>query len=244
MKNLYLVTSAIMSATGSPTERFMQTLHTFDSIRSKDPNSEIWLCDSSTASLNKPMLDLMEDIKYIDLSEDVRVHEIKREAKQIDMPVTKEIRSFYENGYIKNMTESYTLNKVLEMIEPGKYNRIFKISGRYFFNINFNLDKRNVFGKINMISKSPSPFEERSIILTGTEYCRGTVTWDYCSSLHFTIVQNYKNIERYLINQFSNRRLGDIEHALTICFDDSIVNDLEEMGVMGRINGESNIYKG
>lgn len=246
MKNLYIVTSAIIidGASSEDTSiRLAQTQHTIDSILSRDHNADIIIADSSHLPANGFTMSFLKRVNFISYTKDDRIHQIRREVKTLNMPVSEKVRGFYELGYIKNATESHVLCNVLKEIDHTKYQRIFKISGRYFYTDKFNMESRLNIGKFNVARLGNSPWPKN---LTNCEHARSCVTWDYCTTLHDEVIKLFENIRGNIEYCSKNRMLTDIEHGLAKYLDDNIVNVLPEMGVAGQVNNEKSkgVYYG
>jgi len=240
MKSLFLITSAIMSGDGNPEERLIQTLHTIDSINCRFDNVEIWLIDSSTQSLDPYYLPLIDkSVKILDLSGDERIHQIKKEVKEFNLPVTQNFREFYELGCVKNLTESYVINQCFLKIDPSKYDRIYKISGRYFLTDKFKIDENNTPGKMVLKPKMKSKLGKKYI---SSDYYRYCITWNFCTSIFEEIKESFQLIETYLKDQADSDLLGDIEHGLDLFIPERLIHEINRTGVVGRVNGGVSIH--
>lgn len=237
MKALFIVTSAIRSGNGSHEERLFQTLHTIDSIRSRFSQAEVWLCDSSVNSiyeLPKHLLILLKGIRIIDFSNHFRISEILSQVKTFDLPTREDARLFFENGLIKNLTESYVFNQILDKVDRNNYDRVFKLSGRYFLTEEFNVNVHDVYGKMVMTPKIKS-WEPN---LLGTDFHRECICWSCCTSKLDTLAQSFHLIEEYIIRHSNTYRLADIEHGLNKYVPEKDIYTVEVMGVAGRTNNE------
>lgn len=140
MKNLVIVTSVInisqnpLSYTNvrsiySPNERFEQTIKTIESIRDKIPNSYILFIESS--EINNDMENKIKEIvdHYTIVMNDDSLSKI--------------------NGLYKGAGESTQIYYGIKEINLEDYDNIFKISGRYWLNDNFNYsnfeNSKNIF---------------------------------------------------------------------------------------------------
>jgi hypothetical protein len=105
----------------TPEERLLQTLNTFKTIRDKIPNSIIILLEGSNIS-TEVMYTLY---KYVDrlilYSYDPKIH-------------------FYVNNPNKSFGEVYMLLEIANKLQNYDFNKIFKITGRYYLNENFNIN--------------------------------------------------------------------------------------------------------
>lgn len=236
-KHLFIITSAIKSGQNEK-ERFLQTLHTIDSIKLRVKNCDIWLCDSSLSSLDPYMTDLLTSVNYVDFSQDNRVKEIRDEVKKFKLPCTENVRPFYELGALKNLTESYMINKVFSEIKKEEYKRIFKISGRYFLTDRFNLESHLIEGKFILKEKVKSPLGK---IFTKSDYSRFSITWDFCTSIFEPMKYHFLEIENYIKNQLNSGLLADIEHGLELCIPSEFIHESKIYGVIGIVNNGKNI---
>jgi len=232
MKALVIITSAIMVDGHDVDLRLMQTLHTIDSIKLRIPNSEIWLCDSSTKPLPNYMLNSLTGVKLIPFYNDNKIHSIKDYSNNCNLPAEENIIEFYRLGLLKNLTEIYVLNTIFSKIDPSKYDRIFKISGRYFLTDDFNLEKHNNYGKINLTKLRKSRLEK----FTESKYFRTCVTYNFCTSLFNEIKESFLNIEKYIQNKSKNNGLADIEHGLALFIPDDIIHQIDLIGICGKVN--------
>jgi len=245
MKNLIIVTSAILIKGQNEQERLMQTLHTIDSIKCRIPNSEIWLCDSSLTSLIKYLngigvgsnsfMDLyFNDIKIIDFSQNERVHDIFRKSKQFT-PHGKDAASIdkFRLGFVKNLTESYVLNSVLNKEEVASYDRVFKISGRYFLTNEFNIEDHLIKGKITLKKRFKSPLPE-------SNYGRACTLWSFCTNILNEIQNSFKEVEEQIKDKTSKNILCDIESGLSDFLSEDIIHEIKRSGVVGRVSIKSN----
>lgn len=231
MKPLFLITSAILVE--NEQERFLQTLHTIDSILCRIPNAEIWLCESSLKPLPEYMTYLLNHVKIIQFYDDKRIAEIVEEVNHLWMN-----GSNYKLGQIKNRTESYVINCVLNTIDETKYDRIFKISGRYFLTSRFSIEKHLDKGKISLKSKTNSKIPE----LTKIEHSRHCVMWSFCPTLLDEMKKTFANIEEYIVKASDNKIVADIEHGLVKLVDENIIREIDFTGAVGRVgSSESKI---
>jgi hypothetical protein len=124
--NVFIITSTINTHLGliSPKDRFEQTVDTINSIKEKDKTSIIILIDNSSFFL--------ESFQYQYLKTNVNYF--------IDIGQRKQSLVFNQNG-IKGAGELYMLLLGLNIIKEKqiKTKRLFKISGRYKLNKDFDI---------------------------------------------------------------------------------------------------------
>ena len=138
--NVFLVTSTIRATTRplsysstrsvySAEERLSQTLRTIQSVREKAPNSAIVLLENSdlAAGETETLQHLVD--WFVPFALD---------------PVSRRLR----DGPYKGAAELYMLVALEQLLRPFSYERIFKLSGRYWLSDDFCLDEfpRGQFG--------------------------------------------------------------------------------------------------
>lgn len=141
----------------STEERFLQTIKTIDSVRTKIPNCEIMLVEST-------------DIN----DEYIKIFKEKVDNFQLLLGEVKEA----VNSPYKCIGESTQILESLKKINLEDYKYIFKISGRYFLNHNFIYDKfdndQNVFFETEDRLKLATVFykiSNKSLYLETLNYC-------------------------------------------------------------------------
>jgi hypothetical protein len=174
----------------SPEERFLQTLNTLKTIRDKIPNSIIILLEGS----NIDTLYIYELSKHVD--------------KLILFSYDPNI-DVYVNHFNKSFGEVYKLWSTFNKLEQYDFNKIFKISGRYYLNEYFDIR----YFKDDFLSGK---------VINDVFY---TVLY----SVPKKIFLEFKNIlELFLINNISQL---DIEHHLYSYFKN--INHINFLGVGG-----------
>lgn len=240
MKCLFIVTSAIMSGSGNSQERFIQTLHTLDSIRSRIPNADIWILEGSNTGLEKNMHELLGPIRLFDFSKDDRIQDIMRLLDYYNPPFEqKEWIDFFKLGALKNLIESYMIRTALCKIDKDRYDFVFKLSGRYFLTEDFDINKLTHFGKITTARDTIAKDSESAIKFFGSEYSISCVSWCFCYTIIDEIKKSFSNIENYIFTQISSNLLGDIEHGLFMYIEEDIRITTDKFGIMGRVNNSS-----
>ena len=140
-KNLVIITSVI-NCCNNPlsyynirsifdiNERYRQTLKTISTIREKIPNVEILFCECSDLSENKIIENELQDIV-----------EYYYNFYNINTIKDKVISKYKGLGEAYILLES--INIIQNIINKNIYINIFKISGRYYLNSNFNYENFN-----------------------------------------------------------------------------------------------------
>ena len=218
MSNIVLVTSAIM--TGEHIERrFTQTLHTIESIFYRIPNSSILLIECSTIELDPKMKSIIKSfgVGVIEMFKDPRIHEIKKQSESVENT----------GGYIKNLTEIYALNKILHSFDFSQYQRISKLSGRYFLGPSFKWE----LNEDNLMTTSvlyPSPRFNNMTARQCTYWSIPTQSLEEYKTL-------FRVIEKWLITGLSSGKEYDIEHGLSLFINQLKIeiNEIHPLGIIG-----------
>ena len=140
-KNLVIITS-VLNCCNNPlsyynirsifdiNERYRQTLKSISTIREKIPNVEILFCECSDLSENKIIENELQDIV-----------EYYYNFYNINTIKDKVISKYKGLGEAYILLES--INIIQNIINKNIYINIFKISGRYYLNSNFNYENFN-----------------------------------------------------------------------------------------------------
>ena len=237
MKNLFILPCAIMVGENQTDhfERFFQLQHTVDSIFSRFEDAEIKIYELTGKPIYESFKTQLFNCTIITSENDQEVLNIKNTASDVKLPVTDKIRPSYEKGYIKNATESLLICRILKEIDPLEYSRIYKITGRYFFNNSFDLELHDVEGKITLKNKSKCAHGKK---WTKTDNLRHCMYWSFCPTILEDVKSNFKKIHQYIIEHSNGNGIASIENGLDLFFDEELINSIEKTGVSGRIDGQ------
>lgn len=202
---LFIITSAIHATRGvfSSQERMDQTLLTIQSIKEKAPGSQIIIVDSSVRTLSDEDTALLQSkgiralIKFDDNSPIVELSRQNRNSA----------------GEIQSLMSVFSVLKTHKELQQvlSSTKRIFKISGRYQLNSNFNIKNytnyehdvlfgRYVFKELPTWM-SPARVDASSLYITRL--------WSLCPSLLDDFMSKGQNI----FNSVMREGL-DLEHAM------------------------------
>ncbi len=106
----------------SSNERFIQTLNTINSIRSKEEKSYIIFCENTPISIEMKNQLIEKVDTFIDSYND-----------RFNIPET----SIFDYNSGKSTGESYQMLVILSFLSEMEYTKCFKISGRYFLTDEF-----------------------------------------------------------------------------------------------------------
>lgn len=224
MKNAVIVVSAIM-VPGMEDVRFTQTLHTFDSILLRIPNALIFLVECSSTGLTDFMKKKISHygVSIINLCDHQRIHDIKDSS----------LRNSKGPGYIKNLTEIYAINYVLNNYDFSKFDRISKLSGRYFLDpyFDWNINQKNTFTTSVVY---PSPGYENM-------HARQCTYWSFPAGNIEEYKTLFRVIEKWLITSWENGIEHDIEHGMYLFLEQLKIpiTDSYPLGVAGLTDGKT-----
>ena len=223
MTSHFIITSAIYTSYGkcSTEERIEQTRETLKSVETYSPEYSVVIIDCGEKSVNKNLFDC-EVIDYTK-NEEIQYHlqEYLRSEKDLNPDII--IKSMLEimmfGDYLKNITSSF--------------DRIFKISGRYKLNSNFNYNNHiEAKDKVLLLTPHQSPhfynFQVSSSMFSYMTRC-----WSFDSSLLLKIVETYDKMKGEIIHISRTEKQGDIEHLLYKHLNKNIVTHANVMGIEG-----------
>jgi hypothetical protein len=209
--NVFIVTSALLTTSGvfTPQQRFDDTIKTLKSIREKDPTADIFLADISMAPLGEIANELHEYCKIVSFNDH------------------KTVKMFSESRY-QSQSETVIMMEMLNFLLRNKlkYDRIFKISGRYVldtgFDISYYADKQGqyIFKRRNATWMNP--------VVMGATHCIDTRLYSFCASL----ADEYFCILHGVFDCLSSM---DTEHAHFLNIPKDKLIEVERVYCTGRI---------
>jgi hypothetical protein len=223
MTSHFIITSAIYTSYGkcSTEERIEQTRETLKSIATYAPGSSMVIIDCGEKSVNKNLFDC-EVIDYT-TNEEIQYHLQEYLRTNIDLEPDIIIKSMLEimmfSDYLKNIT--------------GSYDRIFKISGRYKLNSNFNHQKHiDAKNKVVILppynSQNLYNFDVKSSMFQYMTRC-----WSFDSSLLLNMIETYDKMKKDIIYASTTKKQADIEHLLYKHLNKKLVQNIHRMGIEG-----------
>jgi len=173
-------------STNSSEDRLQQTLETIKSIKEKVPKALIILLEGSNIS-------------------SYEISKLYPNVNKIMLFESEESKCYFNT---KSYGEVYKLLTISKKLENIPFNKVFKISGRYYLNDNFNIDN------------------------FGSDITGNIIKDEYLLNILYSVDKNifihYKNLFTHLIN---NNITYDIEHYLFL--SDLKINTIEKLGVSG-----------
>ena len=209
MKNLVYVTSAINKFGADKNEvlnRFQETLKTCYSIKKFVPNVTIIIHELSPVPINEFYFYILEQlVDYIKISSD---HYEYENNKLINYSGTKgELVGsylFYNDSYIKETCK--------------KFNRIIKVSGRYYLTEKFNINDHT----------DPTKFTFKRKWWYEPGFLRDTRCW----SMPSQYIDKYLTILPLALAKHEQTN-QDIEHLMAEFISDELVHEVDQIGVAG-----------
>jgi hypothetical protein len=228
----------------SQKERFEQTLKTINSVKEKDPDAIICIYESSSTKIDDKYEDQFKDISdiYINLSNDPGIRVLYQNLE----------RSPDKFPFGKSLLECRSLIVVLNEIKNHNLftniRRIFKLSGRYKLNENFDINDYKSRFLINyyigkVYEYNQERFEDQDNLNTYLYGFKGqlvTGLWSFDKLLlHNTIMSLYNSFE-YMEKSIQYTSGTDIEHTLYNFLDKNKIVNIPVLGldVIKGMNGD------
>lgn len=242
MKTLFLVTSAIHTKHGcfSTEQRLEQTISTLESIKAADPNARILVIEcGAEASITDEESDKLKPYieGLLNFNPDNQVQEIYRMA---------------DNNWdvAKNLTELVVFGKALDFIirqQPETLNdidRVFKISGRYKLNENFNIQKHldpQYHESYIFANRRQSQFP--SIVTGGLTHQVMSRLWSWSPQKTAMVFFRYNLMIETFIGNMAQKKYTDIEHLLFRYFSGPYMVEIPLIGVEGFLGPNGTLVK-
>jgi hypothetical protein len=242
---LFIITSAIIpfkvGSANTTVERFEQTLQTISSIREKIPNSSILLVETSQFKLSDEYLDELKSRVniFIDCYSDSILQStysnLEQNPKTID----------FGKSLLETRGMILAFEKIIKNNLHQKYNRIFKLTGRYYLNSDFEISdycSKCLIGKyvfnVCDFSKDSDDYFHKLMNINGQ---LTTGLWSFCNSLIVETLNLYYKSFEYIDWILSTNNCLDIERCLYKFIDRSKVINLKTLGVT-QIHGPTGKY--
>lgn len=223
----FAITSAINTKFGIYTadQRLQQTIDTMKSIREKVPTAQIIILESGNRAISAEQFSSLS--KYANYIIDFTNEE---DVKQIHTTINN-------HDVVKNTTEMLCFIKFLKIAVDNKLfdgiERIFKMSGRYQLNDNFDINFYNDKSrKIVVKEKLKSQFPLATTLI---EHQYMTRLWSFDTSMVSDIIDKYTDMLQYSVDRLNNNGYADIEHCLYKFLDSNTVVEVQTIGVSGNI---------
>jgi hypothetical protein len=229
MKYGVLVTSAANAkfSVYSPEERVEQTIKTIESVRQYIPDAFICMTDCSIPGVSdeiKSQLVSQVD-RFIDLSKDPTVNWIANNITHQDT--------------VKNLTELVVVGKFFKLAEEKKwfddYDRVFKVSGRYWLTDKFDIaryEQKDAIGKYVVSKKMLSQFPH-SVTLQSLQYMLRVYSFD--AKLLTDFVARLDVMTKHMQDRVNAGGYIDIEHLFCKFLPKDLTLEIARTGVAGYV---------
>jgi hypothetical protein len=228
---VFLITSAINTKFGvySKEERLKQTLDTIASVKKFVPDARIFLLEMAGIPLSENQLSaLSSEVESV-----------------LDFTVDPDVVGLYNStdnwDVVKNVTEVMCFNKALKRlhVDLNKFenvDRIFKLSGRYLLNDQFDLSYYDNYKVQNQIVVGVSRDSQFPYSLTLIKRQYMSRLWSWPISLTNEIIGVYDQSLVYMGERLANQGYADIEHVLYKFLDSDKLLEKQVLGVNGNIS--------
>jgi hypothetical protein len=246
MKFLFLVGSALKHfqedkfSAYDEQQRFEQTLETIECIRNKVPNSYVVLFECSSKSIDENQKDILKEKTDLFL-------------EFYDEPV---IQAIYENlearpeliTYGKSLLETRGLLNTLYIIKNHNVfndtQRLFKLTGRYLLNDDFDiqdyqskfLENKYVIKKYDYLSQEAENFDDKELenvyaYLYGARGMMVTGLWSFDRMLFTDTIEALEKAFVYMEKMIQFTAGTDVEHSLYRFINKKNVIDIPNLGL-------------
>ena len=231
-----LITSALYSNYGiySAQQRIAQTLATAKSARAHIPNATIILIDNSKVDVQNDNSDEFNELLdivdyYIDNSDDADIQHFHNNVTNYD--VGKNAMECL--GMYKALTHISADPELMNVITTSS--RIFKLSGRYVINKDFDInqfDNDNTIDKYVFKHAQPGWIPVENI---GVDQLYQTRLWAFTPSLFLDTIKLFDTIIRNMFTLFNQQKYIDVEHSMYKFLPKDRVVELDTVGLEGTI---------
>ena len=223
---LFLVSSAIHTNHGvySPEQRLEQTINTLKSIKERC-DADIVLLDGGLKSPTDEERKVLEEYT-------------KGIISFSDAPSIKDILAIPSQDIVKNMAEIVMFGSTFQdLVVSGdykKYKRIFKMSGRYLLNDNFNY-QTHLDAKNKIIIRGPFTSQFTSSQTGGVIFQYMSRLWSFDSELLPNVADSYKKMFDTINRVLGSGGYIDIEHLLFVYLNPTFIQKISKIGIEGNI---------
>lgn len=224
-KAVFVVSSAIHAKHGiyKTEERLAQTIETCKSIKERT-GADVFVLDGGCEYITEEEQSQLND--HIDLF-----------LSYAKVQQIQEIQQVPNHDIVKNMIEimmyGMFFTEYKQKLIDG-YDRVFKISGRYTLNDNFDLDF-HMNQKDKIVIRGPYTTQFNAQITGGVVLQYMSRLWSFDSNLTSYITEVYQNMLAHMVDRLNNKGYIDIEHLLYEHLNSKIVVNPKMIGIQGNI---------
>ena len=237
MKFLFLITSAVQTKFGvySAAQRLEQTLATIASVRAAVPADQLKIVVIETSG-EEPAQSALDTLTgAVD-------HVIRFTAD----PWVADLYNRTDNwDVVKNATEIVTfgtaIGQLIEQNQLADVDRVFKLSGRYWLDENFDIKQYvdpAIADKIVVKQAMRSQFDP--VTTGGVTHQYMSRLWSFPGSCAGQIVETYEQMIQAMATRVKSGGYIDIEHLLYQYLDHSMLVEMPIVGVSGKLGPNGN----
>lgn len=225
-ESVFLVSSAIHAKHGiyDTQTRLEQTIETCKSIRNK--------CDAEIVVLDGGYKDITGEER------DILSQHIDKFYSFADAENVNQIQQVPNHDIVKNMIEIIIFGSFFDKaVDDGwrdTYKRIFKMSGRYTLNDDFNYDK-HMNEKDKVVIRGPFTSQFNSQVTGGVSLQYMSRLWSFDAFLLPYVRDIYTDMFNHMTDRLNAKGYIDIEHLLFHHIDPILVSNIGKLGVEGNI---------
>lgn len=227
-KNLFIISSAIQTKFGvyNIEQRLQQTYNTVKSVADRVKDPTICIVECSGIPLSQELSEVLQKMCHIlvDNSKDKIIQDIHNNTPNWDVVKTVCEMVCYKNAF----------DLLSENGHSQEHDRIYKLSGRYELNDNFNLKMHERSSKIILAKKRYSQFSHLGDMV-GIKYQYPSRLWSWPQEHHELIRQFYSQCLEELDQRLPQNRFADIEHLMYEFLPKDLLKEVNKIGVEGRI---------
>jgi hypothetical protein len=213
----------------NPEQRLEQTLNTLKSIKERC-DADIVLLDGGLKSPTDEERKVLEEYT-------------KGIVSFSDAPSIKDILAIPSQDIVKNMAEIVMFGSTFQDIgvsgDYKKYKRIFKMSGRYVLNDNFNY-QTHIDAKDKIIIRGPFTSQFTSAQTGGVIFQYMSRLWSFDSEMLPNIAEAYGRMFKDMNMVLTGGGYIDIEHLLFVHLDPTKIQKIAKIGIEGNIAPNGN----
>ena len=242
-KNCYIISSAMMSKTSpeNTNVRLFQTLHTTDSINARDKNADIFILDTGSGKVSGFSDKIWaSNVKVFNWQDHKRVTEIDIEARIQAEALSKiytlrngsdieALKNFIWTGYVKNVTEGWTIQEFFNTHDLSGYDKVFKLSGRYSLGPNFDLNQYN----------NKCTFRSQGALTDGTTSIASTA-WCFQGQYFNEFKTKWDSTIVFMLDAWSKGCIKDLESSIWNGFgmseEERQITYVPFLGIIGIVN--------
>ena len=229
MKYGVMITSAVNTKFGvySTEQRLEQTLATIASVKSKIPGCKIFLIEMAGMPLSQDQKNTLTGVvdHLIDFTSDKNVVGLFNSTDNWDV--------------VKNVTEVMCFGSALKTLKDTgvtqDLDRIFKVSGRYLLDNNFDIEFYEQYKNRPCMVVGKSKSSQFAFETTQIERQFMSRLWSWPVELTDEVIDVYINSLKFMYERLQAGGYADIEHCLYKFLDHDKIIEKDTVGVQGNI---------